>query len=122
VDFTPKTPGRWFGVLGIFVWKLGHQTNNCMQSITYHLDASELDNRLIDSIKSLFTSGWLTVEVHTDEREITNQALLHTLRSNDVTTQHYDIPAADFARIADAVTDDESFDAVTEIKKFITVH
>lgn len=89
-----------------------------MQSVIYHLDANELDNRLIDSIRSLFKSGRLTVEVHTDGTEMTSQALLSKIQQNGQSEQHCVIPALDFAQIASLVAEDDSFDAVAVIKDY----
>lgn len=89
-----------------------------MQSITYHLDASELDNRLIDSIKSLFKSGRVTVEVRTDEKEITNPDLLTSLENDQKPGVNYTVPPDDFVRLTDQFFQDESFDIVGAIRKY----
>lgn len=89
-----------------------------MQSITYHLDVSELDNRLIDSIKSMFKNGRLNVTVTTEEKEITSSKLLKTIEANQKADHHYAVPAEEFADLANQVSEDENFDAVSVIKKY----
>lgn len=88
-----------------------------MQSVTYHLDASELDDRLIDSIKSLFKSGRVMVTVEPEEKEITNAELLSAIQSDQESIVQYIVPSDDFVRLSDQFFNDESFDIVGEIRK-----
>ena len=78
-----------------------------MQSVTYYLDASELDDRLIDSIKSLFKSGRVTVTVETGEEEITNTDLLRKIRKNQSSTVSYVFEGDAFDEISDKLLNDE---------------
>lgn len=81
-----------------------------MQSVTYHLDAGELDDRLIDSIKSLFKSGRVTVTVETGEKEITNTDLLEKIRKNQSSAVSYVFEGDAFDKISNKLLNDEEVD------------
>lgn len=81
-----------------------------MQSVTYHLDASELDDRLIDSIKSLFKSGRVTVTVELGEKEITSTELLEKIKRNQASTVSYVFEGDSFDGISHKLLNDEEVD------------
>ncbi|AQG79979.1 hypothetical protein [Spirosoma montaniterrae] len=81
-----------------------------MQSITYHLDASELDNRLIDSIKSLFKHGRVTVTVELDEKEISSDAILKKIQKNQSASVKYVFEGNEFDKVANQLLNDEAVD------------
>ena len=89
-----------------------------MQSVTYQLDTSELDERFLNSIKALFGQGRVNVTITPEEKEITNSRLLSSLNTAQEATVAYDVSADDFQALADKVLDDESFDAVAAIRQF----
>lgn len=84
--------------------------DKAMQSVTYRLDASELDERLIDSIKSLFKSGRVMVTVEPDEKEITNIELLEKIKKNQSSAISYVFEGDAFDEISRKLLEDRKVD------------
>lgn len=81
-----------------------------MQSVTYHLEASELDNRLIDSIKSLFKSGRVTVTVEPDTTSLPTAALVEKVKRNETSNVTYVFEGNEFDEVAEKLLHDEPVD------------
>lgn len=78
-----------------------------MQSVTYHIDTSELDNRLIDSIKSLFKSGRITVTVEPEPVALPTSELVQKIKRNESSKIAYLFEGDEFDEVAEKLFHDE---------------
>lgn len=78
-----------------------------MQSVTYHLDTSELDNRLIDSIKSMFKNGRVTVTVEPDLTTMPMSELAEKIGRNKASNIAYVFEGDEFDEVAEKLLRDE---------------
>ena len=81
-----------------------------MQSVTYHLDLSEVDNRLIDSIRSMFKNGRVTVTVEPEVKEITNPELLEKIEKGQASGISYVFEGDGFNEVSRQLLNDEQID------------
>jgi hypothetical protein len=81
-----------------------------MEAAIFHLESSEVDDRLVQSIRSLFGDRRITVTVTPEAAEVTNPALLAKIAANEQATTSYHFSADDFGRLVEAFEADEAYD------------
>jgi len=88
-----------------------------MDTITFELAAEELDQRFVESIKALFKGNKIVITVASK----TKQYKSDIGNISDVASESkvsYHIPADVFANLTDKVFEDETFDIMSEFRKY----
>jgi len=81
-----------------------------MESVVFHLDTHEVDERLMQSIRTLFGERRITVTVTPEAKEVTNPSLLEKIEANERATVSYHFSADDFDTLVEEFAANESFD------------
>lgn len=86
-----------------------------METVTFELAAEELDQRIIESIKTLFRGNKIVITVASKTKRLSD---IVEANSNDNDKVSYRIPADVFVALTDRVFEDDTFDVMSEFRKY----
>lgn len=90
-----------------------------MEILNYQVKASELDERFLLALKSLYKDAEITISVKRLIKVVEpTQTLSEMVTERDSDQVEYSVPGADFSRLADRFLDDEEFDIAGEIENY----
>ena len=90
-----------------------------MEILNYQVKASELDERFLLALKSLYKDAEITISVKRLIKVVEpTQTLSEMVAERDSDRVEYSVPGAVFSRLADRFLDDEEFDIAGEIENY----
>jgi len=84
-----------------------------MDTVTFELAAEELDQRIVESIKTLFRGNKIVITVAPK-----TERLFDIVEANRKDKVSYHIPADVFVELTDRVFEDDTFDIMGEFRKY----
>lgn len=88
-----------------------------MESVTFELAAEELDQRFVDSIKKLFKGNKIVITVAPKTKQYAS-GIGNVADVASESNVAYHIPADVFVNLTDKVFEDETFDIMSEFRKY----